>query len=78
MREIRAKVFSNDYMVSSALISRCRARHIFTKSYFMKMDAQHFQVPQAKNKISDLQILLQVCVILNQEILGGGCGGGGY
>ena len=39
MREIKAKIFSNDYMISSALISRCLTRHIFTKSYFVKIDA---------------------------------------
>lgn len=39
-------------MISSALISRCPTRRIFRKSYFMKMNGQHFQVPRAKNKIS--------------------------
>lgn len=29
----------------------------------MKMDAQHFQVPQAKSEINYLQILLEVHVI---------------
>lgn len=50
-------------MISSAFISRCPTRYILKKSFFMKMDAQHFQVPQAKCEINYLQILLKVHVI---------------
>lgn len=62
-REIIAKIFSGDYMISSAFISRCPTRYILKKSYFMKMDAQNFQVPQAKSEINYIQILLKVHVI---------------
>lgn len=64
MREIGAQIFSNDYVISSASISTCPTRHIFTKSYLMKMDAQHFQVPQAKSKITYLETSLKVRIFL--------------
>lgn len=38
-------------MISSAFISRCPIRYILKKSSFIKMAAQHFQVPQAKSEI---------------------------